>query len=236
MAATASSATVTVYVKSLSGEILSLEVDPSLDLKDVAEKLSRSDPVAFPMGRTIVFSEDPLAEGALLGVIVNNDLEAIDAVNYYDYYDGRSASYHFRIRADRLTSMKWMPANASHYDEEHLALPQYFEITYNPARNIFRKPGQLSFQYLRGTVGKRFNTIQWALQKTIIYKGDAFTLYPESIQRIETLIHQWIQQNIPQKSISINDNIFWKIIEKQIKTDKKEKKPNSFLLDIQYSK
>lgn len=191
-----------VFVKTLSGELLSLEVDPSLGFKGVANTLSRFDPVVFPMGRTMIFSEEPLAEGVVVGAYVNNDLEAIDAVDYYSYLGGkRAASYRFRIRAHRLTSMKWMPADSSHYDEEHLELPQYFEIAYNPARNLFRKPGQYSLEKLSWSVGKRFKNVRWALQKTIRYDGDAFTLYPEAIQRIETLIHQWIQQNIPLESI-----------------------------------
>lgn len=66
---------ISVFVKSLSGEILAVEVDPSLGLKGVADVLSHNDPDTFPPQRTHTFFADDtqtvLTSESVLGVMID---------------------------------------------------------------------------------------------------------------------------------------------------------------------
>ena len=67
-------ATVTVLVKSLSGDLIALDVDPSLGLKGVRDALADFDSEKFPSFQTVVFFIDEsactLTEGMVLGAIL----------------------------------------------------------------------------------------------------------------------------------------------------------------------
>jgi len=66
---------ISVFVKTLSGEVLTVEVDPSLGLNGVADTLSRDDPDTFPPQRTRVFFVDEtqtvLTSESVLGVMID---------------------------------------------------------------------------------------------------------------------------------------------------------------------
>lgn len=69
---------ITVLVKPLIGDILAVEVDPTLGLKGVCDALSLDDSVAYPPARTRVFFVDPdvdtLTSDSVLGVVVSDEL------------------------------------------------------------------------------------------------------------------------------------------------------------------
>jgi hypothetical protein len=67
----ASANTVTVLVKTLSGDLLSLEVSPSVGLKGVADALTRFDSERFPPLQTKVFFHHP-EKAQICGSVVEN--------------------------------------------------------------------------------------------------------------------------------------------------------------------
>lgn len=72
---------VSVLVKSLLGDLISLEVDPALGLKGVTQALCDLDPEAFPNGRIKVFFAEEnvteIASDVMLGVIIMEPLRYI---------------------------------------------------------------------------------------------------------------------------------------------------------------
>ena len=70
--------TITVLVRPLLGDLLAVEVDPTLGLQGVAHVLSLEDAVAYPPARTRVFFVDPnvdtLTTDSVLGVVVSDEL------------------------------------------------------------------------------------------------------------------------------------------------------------------
>jgi len=69
---------ITVFVKPLFGDTLAVEVDPTLGLQGVADKLSLEDSKNFPPALTRVFFVDPdsdtLTTDSLLGVVISDEL------------------------------------------------------------------------------------------------------------------------------------------------------------------
>ena len=69
---------ITVFVKPLFGDTLSLEIHPSYDLKDIADTLSRSDPITFPFGLTVVSFMDEeqkeITDETMLAVMVQEPI------------------------------------------------------------------------------------------------------------------------------------------------------------------
>lgn len=217
-------ATVTVFVKSLSGETLSLDVDPSLGVKGVADKLSRSDPAAFPMGLTVVSFIDEeqtvLTDETMLAVLVQEPLESIVRVDSFDW-DG-TTSYRFRIKADRIRSMAWEAPRGSYVataEEIRRQSPQLFDIAYFPEDRTFNIPfagaSLDSYSIAAGRRAKRPSTI---LRKPIVYRRDnvglhefdddisrlpteaeqidwsEFRLYDDAVKRVSDLIKDWISE------------------------------------------
>lgn len=214
----------TVFVKPLFGDTLSLEIDPSFDLKDVADTLSRSDPVTFPHGLTIVrfMDEDQkeMMDQSMLMVMVQEPLESIARVDRFEWR-GQPA-YRLRIRADRTQSMsKWSPGIFKcRYRRQ---FPQLFDICYYPTDKTFMLPfGGETLENLMKCVGKRAKRPATVLKGRgdgyILYRRDGvgyhefdddisrlhnveermdwstFVLTDDAIQRISTMITQWISQ------------------------------------------
>ena len=64
---------ITIYLKNMAGDFLSLETDPSFGLLGIRQTLSQMDPVAFPFHRIRLFREEdsrPLANGEILSLYI----------------------------------------------------------------------------------------------------------------------------------------------------------------------
>lgn len=74
MASAVSKSLCTVFIKMLNGDLLSLEVDPSVGLKGICEALTRFDSEAFPPFQTKVFFIDEsvttITNDIVLGVLI----------------------------------------------------------------------------------------------------------------------------------------------------------------------
>ena len=215
---------VTVYVKPLFGDTLSLKVDPLFGLKGVADKLSRSDPAAFPVGLTVVSFVDEeqtlLTDETMLMVLVQEPLESIVRVDSFDW-DGNT-SYRLRIKADRTKSMSWEAGRGPRVDTDldvRRQSPQLFDIAYFPEDRALVIPfggSPLdSFAMRSGKSAKRPATV---LRQPIVYRRDnvglhefdddisrlpteaeqidwsEFKLYDDAIKRISILIKNWMSE------------------------------------------
>jgi len=188
---------ITVFVKPLFGDTLSLEIHPSYDLKDIADTLSRSDPITFPFGLTVVSFMDEeqkeITDETMLAVMVQEPIESIVRVDTFDW-KGNTA-YRLRIQANRTRSMQWMPDEylMPHRKEEfdlRRQSPQLFDICYYPADKTFMLPnGGLSLYNLEVSVGKRFKRPATALKGRdgrIVYRRDnvGFLEFDDDISRL----------------------------------------------------
>lgn len=71
--ATTSANAITVLIKTLSGDLLSLEIDPSLGLKGVVDSLTRFDSEKFPPLQTKVFFNQSEKKQTCESVVENGD-------------------------------------------------------------------------------------------------------------------------------------------------------------------
>ena len=227
---------VTVTVKSLSGDLIELPVNPAKGLKGVEAALTLFDSEQFPKEITKVSflneDENTLTNETFLLAIVS-PLESILRVDTFEWKG--NTSYRFRIQADRRKSMKWMYGDNYYPDametfETRRNYQQLFDICYYPSEGTFRIPdGGESLQKLTKSVGKRYKRIETTLinpakdaifpgPKPIIYRRDnvgcqefddeisklspeqqidcsEFKMTEPAIQRICTLITNWISEN-----------------------------------------
>ena len=199
MAATASR--VTVFVKPLFGDTLSLKVDPKKGLEGVADKLSRSDPAAFPVGLTVVSFIDEeqkeITDETMLAVLVKEPLESIVRVDTFDW-DGNT-SYRLRIKADRTKSMRWMLDSLIGIDEDDGSLdlrrqyPQLFDIAYFLEDRAFVIPfGGAPLDSYTMRSGKSAKRPATVLFQPIVYRRDNVGLheFDDDISRLPTEAEQ----------------------------------------------
>lgn len=88
---------ITVYVKSLSGELIELKVDPEKGLKGVQHALTLFDSKQFPRSLTRVFFLDDnkvITENMLLGVLIHT----------LDFYLNRTTGEFFASKSDERTA------------------------------------------------------------------------------------------------------------------------------------
>jgi len=187
---------ITVFVKPLFGDTLSLEIHPSYDLKDVADELSRSDPVAFPFGLTIIRFMDEeqkeITDETMLMVLVQDPIESIVRVDTFDW-EGNTA-YRLRIQADRTKSMDWMnerPRGPRANSDLNFRrqFPQLFDVCYYPADKTFMVPdGGDCLDDLQETVGKRAKRVATVLKGRLVYRRDNVGLheFDDDISRLPT--------------------------------------------------
>lgn len=214
----ASADRITVFVKSLAGEILSLEVDPSLGLNGVADTLSSADPDAFPIGLTDVsFMDDEQKEithETMLMVLVQEPepLESIVRVDTFDWNGG--TAYRFRIKADRTKSMTWMPDKYRGHNvrSKFQHFPQLFDVCYYPADKTFMIPyGGSTLDRLKVDVGTHDTSVATLLKKHIIYRRDnvGFHEFHDPISRLPTL-----EERIDWSRFLLNDDAILRISER----------------------
>lgn len=190
---------ITVFVKPLFGDTLSLEIHPSYDLKDIADTLSRSDPITFPFGLTVVSFMDEeqkeITDETMLMVLVQEPIESIVRVDTFDWRG--NTAYRLRIQADRTKSMTWMPDEymMPHRKQEfdiRRQSPQLFDVCYYPTDKTFMLPNGGSYlQALQVTVGKRAKRVATVLKGRdgrIIYRRDnvGFLEFDDEIARLPT--------------------------------------------------
>jgi hypothetical protein len=193
---------ITVFVKLLNGEILSLEVDPSIGLKGVADTLSRSDPVTFPFELTVVSFMDEeqtlLTDQTMLMVLVQEPIESIVRVDTFNWRG--NAAYRLRIKAHRTKSMHWMchglrgPYVGTDLDIRRQS-PQLFDICYYLADKTFMNApsfmvpfGGLSLDHLEVSKGKCAKCASTVLKKLFMYRRDNVGLdeFDDDISRLPT--------------------------------------------------
>ena len=174
---------VTVYVKTLSGDLIELSVDPTLGLEGVETALHRFNPELFPKDITKVSflneDENTLTNETFLFAVVY-PLESIVRVDTFEW-KGNTA-YRLRIQADRRKSMNWMYGEYYRSDKETIEIrknsPQLFDICYYPAERTFRLvQGGESLRSLTRSVGKRYKRASTALtcndcSRRIVYRRD----------------------------------------------------------------
>lgn len=225
------SITVTVFIKTLSGDLIELQVDPEKGLKGVEEALYRHQPTLFPKEITHVSflnEEDSTLTNETFLMAVVSPLESIVRVDTFDWRG--NTAYRLRIQADRRKSMNWMYGNYYYSTKEMIETrknyPQLFDVCYYPVECTFRLvQGGESLESLTRSVGKRYKRASTALTgndclRRIVYRRDnvglhefddeisklptereqidwsEFILLPSGIERISTLITQWISENL----------------------------------------
>ena len=216
------SVNVTVTVKTLSGDLIELSVDPALGLDGVETALTLFDSEQFPQEITKVSflneDENTLTNETFLLAIVS-PLESIYRVDTFEWKG--NTSYRFRIQADRRKSMKWMYTLISNLDLDTLETlknyPQLFDICYYPSEGTFRIPdGGESLQKLTKSVGKRYKRIETTLinpAKDAIFIGPRTIIY----RRENVGLHEFDDEISKLSSLQRNERSEFKMTETAIK-------------------
>ena len=173
---------ISVTVKTLSGELLAVEVDPALGLKGVAHALSASSPEEFPSATTRVIHLDEsttLSSESILGVIKESspmcELLSKNEITLPGTNASYEASYHlwtFRLENASIANV---------YLRMNTALPQF---------NVL--------------IDKEFRTActtgEYAIETPLYYKADHISLRDAHI--ISAVIHKQMPPGYPHEDVS----------------------------------